>query len=165
MANASEKHRELRQWYLSHGICPACRKNDVATGFKHCPDCIYKFNMRNMQRDLEVNRERNRKRYADRRASGLCVACGKEALPGQCRCSVCASKNKVRARRYKVRSTRHENGICMWCDQPALPGRWYCEKHYQQKVEIGRRTIVKAREALGDKWRRADAATFRRGMK
>ena len=64
------------------------------------------------------------KLYAERRARGLCVQCGVEALPGKRRCSDCL----VRAVGYQTarRKRRKARGLCIICGTLARPGKLMC---------------------------------------
>ena len=80
---ASKKlYRERREW----GVCIICgkpRRNGETT--LACVDCTLaraEYRERNRQRIRETGKER-RARY---RAAGLCIYCGKPAVPGLSQC-------------------------------------------------------------------------------
>ena len=130
------------RWYIEHGICVGCRKENAMPGRQKCPACLYKQTLANMKsRSLEYERTRYAKRKAQREeriAAGLCPICGKPAKHGQL-CTDCyirkqrvhqAEKNERRVR-GDPRRNRMENGLCCFCDSPAMDGKKVCEKHYQ----------------------------------
>lgn len=100
--------KELRDWYFQHGICVACGQADAAPHRKLCWECLYKSNERkckyraNMteeqkQSERKKDAERIKKRYAERKAAGKCVRCGKKpAEPGKVMCTMCRKKDAKR---------------------------------------------------------------------
>lgn len=98
--------KELRDWYAKHGICVACGQADAAPHRKLCWECLYKSNERkckyraNMteeqkQSERKKDAERIKKRYAERKAAGKCVRCGKKpAEPGKVMCTMCRKKTQ-----------------------------------------------------------------------
>ena len=109
--------KELRDWYFQHGICVACGQADAAPHRKLCLECLYKSNERkckyraNMteeqkQSERKKDAERIKKRYAERKAAGKCVRCGKKpAEPGKVMCTMCRKKDAKRQM-----EKRRENG-------------------------------------------------------
>lgn len=54
--------------------------------------------------DKKQRNERLRIRYQERKASGICVECGKKpALQGQTKCFECREKTRKNSREYKLR--------------------------------------------------------------
>lgn len=130
----------LKRWYIAHGICIGCRKENAMQGRQKCPDCLYKQTLQNMKyRSLEKERKRYAKRKKQREqriASGMCPNCGNPAAHGQL-CRDCYIRQKRRREKEKQQRniehpfhTRMNAGLCVWCDTPAMPGRKVCEIHY-----------------------------------
>lgn len=155
-----ESKRQLDNYYYlkSLGVCTRCGREDAFPGHVHCPSCMEKnqkksraYYRRLSDEDRELRRKKkneyDKKRYQQRKAEGLCVACGKKAVKGIF-CIECYVKNKKknqkRAQKKKIetggdpRKLRTEKGLCRFCEEPALPGHRLCEKHYSIAVESAR---------------------------
>lgn len=155
-----ESKRQLDNYYYlkSLGVCTRCGREDVFPGHVCCPSCMEKQQKKNRDyyhrlsdEDRELRRKKkneyDKKRYQQRKAEGLCVACGKKAFKGIF-CIECYVKNKKknqkRAQKKKIetggdpRELRTEKGLCRFCEEPALPGHRLCEKHYSIAVESAR---------------------------
>lgn len=155
-----ERKRQKDNYYYlkSLGVCTRCGREDVFPGHVHCPSCMEKiqkesraYYRRLSDEDRELRRKKkneyDKKRYQQRKAEGLCVACGKKAVKGIF-CIECYVKNKKknqkRAQKKKIetggdpRELRTEKGLCRFCEEPALPGHRLCEKHYSIAVESAR---------------------------
>lgn len=155
-----DSKRQIDNYYYlkSLGVCTRCGREDVFPGHVHCPSCMEKtqkksraYYRRLSDEDRELRRKKkneyDKKRYQQRKAEGLCVACGKKAVKGIF-CIECYVKNKKknqkRARKKKIemggdpRELRTEKGLCRFCEEPALPGHRLCEKHYSIAVESAR---------------------------
>ncbi len=114
----------------------------------------------------EKDRERFRKRIAERRAAGICPGCGdRPPAPERALCAPCAGKrnrasrardarlrtegkprrNPARARAYQRERTRREReeprarGICIRCgERPAAPDRASCEPCLEKRRKADR---------------------------
>ena len=121
---------------------------------------------RDPARQRAADRERFRKRTAERREAGLCPRCGERPPePGRALCAGCAEKRNragrardarlraeakprrdpARAREYERERTRREReerrarGICIRCGQrPAAPDRASCEPCLEKRREADR---------------------------
>lgn len=144
--------RENRQWYLSHKICPRCKKNDLMGNETICPECRAKSvnnSLKNREKDEYNVYQRNwsKSTYQKRKESGICTRCGKrKATQGLTTCAMCRARdNETRRIRkgFSDRSDRSKIGLCYFCDNPVKKGYKVCEKHYQmniEKAEKGRQT-------------------------
>ena len=144
--------KELRDWYFQHGICVACGQADAAPHIKLCWECLYKSNERkckyraNMteeqkQSERKKDAERIKKRYAERKAAGKCVRCGKKpAASGRAMCVMCAKRD---ANRHMEK--RRENGDlpkymfgdgyhCVTSGKNIDNGKKQCDKCYRNSV-------------------------------
>lgn len=78
------------------------------------------------------------KRYAKRRATGLCKDCPKPAREGKVYCAECAAKTNAlqNKRKAKLRAA----GICPQCNNPARKGKTLCvacaTKHKTRQAEL-----------------------------
>ena len=85
--------------------------------------------------EKEWMKEYHAKRYADRKAQGICVYCGRRpAKPGVITCIYCQiKKNRLAAERRKRDGlSRHEwpdYGMCFICGNPVQEGYRLCEIH------------------------------------
>lgn len=76
-------------------------------------------------------------RYAQRKAAGLCIQCGKPAKPGQTRCAEHAAEAVKKSK--ENREWFRKRGRCIYCGkEPIYKGASYCEscaerqrKYYQ----------------------------------
>lgn len=102
---AAERRRLLQE----RGFCPMCKKNRPFAGYKHCADCLYKLQMRNIKNHESGWREKwqlkdnelHKTRYAQRKAAGICTRCGaRPARNGRTRCERCAYLDRVNANKY-----------------------------------------------------------------
>ena len=143
--------RENRQWYLSHKICPRCKKNDLMGNETICPECRAKetnTTLKNRKKD-EYNayqRKLSKSIYQKRKESGICTRCGKrKATQGFTTCAMCRERDNETRRIRKgtsERSDRESRGLCFFCNNPVKKGYKVCEYHYQ----INLNNLSKARE-------------------
>lgn len=121
--------KERREWYLSHGICPHCGRNDLQKGYKLCLECRMKDNERQRKK---VRTDEQRKKNADakkrltakRKAEGICVRCGKRKTDGKhTNCAICRAAKAAKQREYNQRNGRipiqlRGEGYCTRCYKP-----------------------------------------------
>ena len=130
-------------------MCPRCGKNKLWGDEKMCIDCrerIYEYN--------KFHRSSMNKNYNKiRKEAGICIKCGKRpAVSGKTKCAICAEKERIRAREYRMRkgidvdrSERPAHGKCYLCGNPVKSGCKVCEKCYQIISE----NLQKERDARG----------------
>lgn len=105
--------------FIKAHICVSCHKEDALNGLQICEKCRKKRTeyqshyLKSMpeekkQERLAINREQRKKRYALRKELGLCVFCGKPAVPGQVLCTECRQYNNESRFDYLEREARHE---------------------------------------------------------
>ena len=107
------------------------------------------------EQDIEIRRacdlERYHRQTAERRASGLCVKCGKRPPePGRTRCEPCAAKKRPadRARHHRRTAERVARGLCVKCGKrPPAPERSQCEPCLEMDRAAGRARDVRLRAA------------------
>lgn len=154
----SQKEKERRDWYSSHGICPRCCKNDIMGDETICPECTASesnntLKNRNREKYNLYQKKWQKANYQLRKEKGICTRCGKrKAMDGYFTCRICRAKGREDKKiRYGKpdRSERYKNGLCYFCDNPVKPGYKVCEKHYQMNVEKSRSSnAAKARKEL-----------------
>lgn len=102
--------KERREWYLAHGICPHCGRNDLQKGYKRCLECRMKDNEAHRNKPIseerkayqrEYQREYSKKRREELKAAGICIRCGKCKTDGEhAHCAVCRAKKAAEQREY-----------------------------------------------------------------
>lgn len=137
---------KLQDWYAQHGICVVCGQNSAAPHRKLCWECLddrrekaYKYRANMTEEQKQATRkeacERSKKQYAERKAAGKCVRCGKKpAEPGKVTCTMCLKKD---AKRHMKK--RRENGAlprymfgdgyhCVTCGKDIDNGKKQCDE-------------------------------------
>lgn len=134
-----------RKWCREHGICTECHVNHVVNGEKTCAECKIKkaiYRAKNpipkekYEKILADNRIRSKIRFDERKAKGLCVACGRNmAAPGRTRCPICLEKNaRVRRKIVDKRKLWLENGLCYKCGKPVYKHFKLCKDCYDKAL-------------------------------
>lgn len=137
--------KERREWYLSHGICPHCGRNDLQKRYKLCLECRMKDNERQRKK---VRTDEQRKKNADaqkrltakRKADGICVRCGKRKVDGKyTHCAVCRAKKAAKQREYNRKQGMipielRGEGYCSRCYKPIENGK-LCTECYEYLVQ------------------------------
>lgn len=102
-------YKERHELLKSLGLCTTCGKAPAAKGHTSCLSCldnfgiIYEGRREQMQQYYREHAEEinavKRRRYAERKAQGLCIACAMPAVDGMIYCEACRQKKNERARR------------------------------------------------------------------
>ena len=158
--------KERREWYLSHGICPHCGRNDLQKGYKLCLECRMKDNERQRKK---VRTDEQRKKNADaqkrlvakRKADGICVRCGKRKVDGKYTyCAVCRAKKAAKQREYNRKQGMipielRGEGYCSRCYKPT-DGK-LCAECYEYLVKQA--AYMRSKQDNSEhKWRKASSA-------
>lgn len=154
------------EWAKARGLCVRCMKERAAPGRYKCLECLSisveannacnaKLSQDEKKKREGRNRESMKTLYAQRKAAGLCTACGKSAYKGQAFCNECRLR---RNRKHRERYVRKPAGECRYCERPALPGRQMCKEHYERDLEIleyarSQRKTDPVRDAINDFWK------------
>lgn len=157
-AYQNQYQKDYREYCASIGVCTRCKTRPAMPGFKLCEYCANQIDDRREQRnkergytrserDIERHKEYNKSKYEYRKSHGLCVQCGKPALPGKTTCNECRVK---RNRQQRERSERNgkikhwkEDGLCIRCGKERKPGFYFCPDCYEEMCGYMR----KAKEA------------------
>ena len=134
-------------WYKEHGICVKCHQADAIRGQTFCPNCRdadrerqrrYRERIEGEKRveRLKKQREQNKRRYAEKKELGICVACERAAVPGRTYCSIHLAK--ARYRRTMTAGWKAPNE-CRYCHEPRVEGFALCAKHLPRMQETGRK--------------------------
>lgn len=150
-------------FYKSIGICPKCKKNQLAIGFSACPECLEKGTMyrSNLSEDklkemYKNQAEYNRNKAKERRSMGLCRRCNKPAVSGKALCWYHLNKAREESKKRRIKNgaeqkgvkirRRIEAGLCSKCDNKAVDGYKLCQKH----LDIQREAVRKFNEEHPD---------------
>lgn len=146
-AKAAEAYRERRAWYIEHGICPRCGRNDIQRGYKSCLEC--RMADREKKRNMVKTDEQKQRTAAaikalkeKRKAEGICVRCGKRKVSGRyVNCVICRKEKAEKQREYNRRQGRmpvelRGEGYCARCYKPIDSGRICpeCSEHLEQQA-------------------------------
>ncbi|CDE12111.1 putative uncharacterized protein [Ruminococcus sp. CAG:330] len=155
--------KDEQYWfYVKHGVCPRCKKQNAAPNRKFCADCLYKMTETSAQRYHNMTQEEKQKRnehlrmrYQERKSSGLCVTCGKKPpLQGQTKCLECRAKCRKNSLEYKRRKGALPRILfgdgyhCVSCGADVYK-RKLCDKCSANAI----RALTVARENIVGGWR------------
>lgn len=99
------KSKERREFLKKIHVCPTCGKNTLFGDEKVCLECLArKYEYYHEHKDELTDEERaernkkmsvrNRTTYAERKAKGICVRCGKrKAVWNRVRCVICLERD------------------------------------------------------------------------
>lgn len=100
-------NRELRRFYVLHGICQNCGQSFVEPGHTLCNACICRIRRWKAVSDPDGSKAKQYKAelMAYKRANGICLSCSRKASPGRVRCNKClaAAREAEQVRRMKKR--------------------------------------------------------------
>lgn len=93
-----KNQRENRKFYISIGICPICKKNQLFGDEKSCPEC--KAKRMKYKTSTDKYRERNRIKSKEIHLkcieTGTCTRCRKrKAVYNRKKCEICLEKDRV----------------------------------------------------------------------
>ena len=103
--------KENYQWLKEHNFCVYCAKSRPIPGEVACAKC--RASLRRSRQNCpperkeeiqQYNLEFNRKKYAERKAAGLCPTCGRVPEYGYSLCAACREK-------YRIYYKRRSNGL------------------------------------------------------
>ena len=162
--------KERREWYLSHGICPHCGRNNLQKGYKRCLECRMKDNEAHRNKPIseerkayqkEYQREYNKKLREKRKASGICTRCGKRKTDGEhAHCAVCRAIKRSEQREYNRKQGMipielRGEGYCTRCYKPIESGK-LCAECYEYLVQQAEYMRSK-QDNSEHKWRKASS--------
>lgn len=99
---AAQYNRERRAWYAEHYICSNCGQREPVPGRKFCNVCIAHYKALRLNTTDRDNARRKELRE-QRKAMGLCIQCGKVAVPGKTMCNRCRMQRNDSVRKYRIR--------------------------------------------------------------
>lgn len=164
---------ETRRFQKEHHICTRCGKRKAEAERTYCVECTIKRmeeDNNRIRKPLTASRkerakELRRKKYAERKASGICTRCGKhQPVKGKTRCIDCILFDKKRFKNKKEcpnldRSEYPSYGMCYICGEAVRESGKLCEKHYIAACEaiIYGKSLQNNKE---HKWKKHNNALF-----
>lgn len=159
--------RECYHWYLDHGICPKCRRNNLQTGYKRCLECRIKDNESHRGKPMSDERKKYQAEYSrmlreKRKAAGICTRCGKRKTDGEhAHCAVCRAIKRSEQREYNRKQGMmpielRGEGYCTRCYKPIESGK-LCAECYEYLVQQAEYMRSK-QDNSEHKWRKASSA-------
>ena len=145
-AKLYEQERGRRQHAARQaaGLCTSCGREPAAPGRLSCEPCLEKrragdrarharakaegrpYGGRDPEAKRNADRERGRRRRAERREAGLCVRCGTvPPVQGRGLCEPC--RDDRRQAKQARRDERRAAGLCVKCATPVPGGRAWCQ--------------------------------------
>lgn len=97
-----------RQWCKERGICTRCKKQEAFNGHSLCADCMYYYaeyyhkrmsDTEFRKRVNETSRRYRQKKNAEKKAKGLCRACGKPVCE---RSKVYCDRHRIAYNAYRL---------------------------------------------------------------
>ena len=138
-----ERHRRRAAERRAMGLCPKCGHRPPAPGRSMCEPCLERGRKaeraRYARRKAEgapyggrkpgsrrrMARERSKRRRRERKAAGLCTACGeRHPVEGGAVCETC--RETRRAEERKLYAARRAKGLCGRCGRPTFAGAAQC---------------------------------------
>lgn len=171
-----QQYKERIEWLDRHSFCHKCGKAKVAPHRKFCFDCLDKIREENAARydpaKAHEYQKRRRELYAEKKETGICVRCSKEATHGlYCyEHSIQIKRNNAKKAAHRKRE-RHERGLipeyrainnlCVRCGNPLdIDGYKLCSACIKQNTEnskladkSGWRALESARYEKNRNWR------------
>lgn len=133
-SEAARRQAENRSYYQARQRCKYCGRQDARTliGKPQCFDCLEKHNAWGRAaypKYAEKHRAKDKERREQRKAEGICPACGQPAGPsGHVYCAACRAKKRASTYRKNhengmlSREEKAARGICVNCDKPVMQG-------------------------------------------
>lgn len=158
--------KQNREYYVSHGICPRCKKQRLYNGEWACIECRaleserfrrrYHENADFRERVLRTSNERHLRQWENRKNEGICGVCGRrKAAKGHSLCEVCMISKRNKQRMDIPRSERVSYGMCYICGEPLDREGRSCTKCATECASRLRRNPNKM-------WRRSNELMFGR---
>ena len=138
-----ERHRRRAAERRAMGLCPKCGKHPPAPGRSMCESCFERgraaeraryargkaagdpYGGKNPEGRRRMARERHKRRRRERKAAGLCTACGeRHPVEGGAVCETC--REARRAEERKLYAARRAKGLCGRCGRPTFAGAAQC---------------------------------------
>lgn len=155
--NSNKYNRESRAFWKSQRRCIVCHEQDAYTlaGRARCFCCAEiarEYNNQWQEEHRTHVRENARNIYAERKAAGKCVGCGKDMGGDRhSRCESCRAKDRMRHR--VPENTKGKNGFCSMCGREKAENGKLCPSCYDKACA----NLAKGRAVLNrdeHPWRR-----------
>ena len=160
--------KEEYDFYKSIGICVRCHKNAAEPNKVMCIECADKerdIDKRKREKNITQSRSRDREKYYNLKARGICVYCKKRpAIPGKTKCSKCIAKIRSRKNANKSdipRSERVSYGICYICGKNrVIKDHGVCENCYKIRLQAMEKCIDNRPNGFNDSWKKDNKLVF-----
>lgn len=166
-------NKQDRDFYISIGICPKCKRRPLEVNRKMCYECLgrerdryyHRKNFGILDDQSKKKNEHKMQIYYERKQNGICTRCGKKEAQHGLLCNRCYSTCRVRAV-SKVsdidRSERPSYGICYICGKaPVINGKKVCERCYETRMK----TMPKMWERRNNEYfKRLNSSVFKSGQ-
>lgn len=151
---------ESRERYISVGLCPICKKNEIFGIERSCRECRAKASEIDHKR-TQQKIDRNRRVYNEQKALGHCPRCNKpKEDDGYSWCSDCRAKRRKWANRKEkqyVKAERISQGLCPNCASPNLvPGKKLCYDCYRISLMAAKKAQENRKEGYNDTWKKTN---------
>lgn len=171
--------RESQDWYVSKGICCACKVNEVYNDTRKCLVCLMDerekaaYYRQNIKPENKQKQAQRRKRRLDLCvAFGVCRGCQKrDVLTGHSYCEICLAKKRnkhiseINEKDIIPRYMRAELGLCYVCGKNLIvKDKRVCSDCLKTKQQA----IKKCQEATNNSnhiWRKKDTVMYSYGKK
>lgn len=136
--------KEVREWRKAHGICIRCGKFDAEPGKTMCLICMmdcrdyareqYRKKTETMtEEERQARNEANRRRYSEKRESGICQQCSNPVFRNHAYCyKHYISQSHAHGRERKKKYPYHPIGTCRICGAEPEPGFKMCPTHRKE---------------------------------
>lgn len=176
----AERNKERREFYKAHGICCQCGREKATKGRSYCLNCLDKISISGYKYRATWSEEKkaeylgraakyHKRLYNERKATGICVDCGKKkAEENRVRCGICLDKQRRRQEKIRrqndniiPRALYGVDGNCACCGGPVRgENEKCCERCYEKITKAG----VKGRANIDYKahrWRAENSIVFK----
>lgn len=138
--------KQLREERKQWGVCTECGKRPPFNGRVRCEVCLCRDLLAHHSPPSPEQRakqtENQRKRRAERRATGLCINCGKPVYREYTRCYECYLKNKRAGDKYRQ---QHRTGRIKPWNTPPSPRKQSADHPWNRMNRL-----IKRREQEGE---------------
>ena len=137
-----ERHRRRSAERRAMGLCPKCGRRPPVPGRSMCESCLERgraaeraryargkaagdpYGGKNPEGRRRMARERSKRRRRERKAAGLCTACGEHPPVEGVVYETC--REARRAEERKLYAARRAKGLCGRCGRPTFAGAAQC---------------------------------------
>lgn len=128
---------DQRNFYISKGVCPVCRKNNLVGNEKSCAECKANKAANESKRNFKKIRRYSFERRKRLKSQHRCIICGNVIPPedSHSTCERCRDKRRDKYRKEYSAERKHRpsNNRCYICGSTDLPdGKNICTLCYKR---------------------------------